>query len=163
MSVPGMAVPGLDGGPSATSGPYEYIGPWPLYYLDYVDVITRETLQVMPGGFYTMIPVNSRAGLTVPPPDHRWLPAAESFQLRFAVHYHVTMAAGRAHTAALHARFAARPGQRPTSGGALLSGIAAQAATATAPSEAAVVLAAGRAHNARRHALIARGEDPGGG
>lgn len=166
MSVPGMAVPALDGSPGSASGPFEYIGPWPLYYLDYVDVITRETLSVVPGGSYTMIPVNSRAGLTVPPPDHRWLPAGESFGLHVVrLHYGVVLAAGRAHTAGLHARFAARPGRRPESGGPLLSGVAAEAVTVPAgpPSEAVVALAAGRAHNARRHALIAQGGDPGGG
>jgi len=165
MSVPGMAVPALDGAPGSTAGPFEYIGPWPLFYLDYLDVLTQETLSVVPGGSYTMVAVNSRAGLTVPPPDHRWLGAGGLFMLRAPADYRVMLAVGRAHTAALHARFAARPGTRQQEGGAMLSGVAAQALTTPPgpPSEAAVALAAGRAHNAARHALIARGEDPGGG
>jgi len=164
MSVPGMAVPALDGGPS-TSGGFEYIGPYPLFYLDYLDAFTQETLSVVPGGSYSMMAVNSRAGLTVPPPDHRWLGAGGMFMLRAPVDYRLLLAAGRAHTAALHARFAARPGTRPEAGGAMLSGVAAQALTAkpSPPSEATLALAAGRAHNAARHARIARGENPGGG
>lgn len=159
MAVPGMAVPGLDG----TSGIYQFTGPYPLFYLDYLDAITQETLSVVPGGSYTMLAVNSRAGLTVPPPDNRWLGGGGGFGAHFAVHYHVAMAAARVHTAALHASFAARTGTRPAAG-AMLSGTAAQALTAppAPPSEAALALAAGRTHNARRHALIAQGGDPGG-
>ena len=69
-AVPGMAQPGRD---QQFSYPlYLYAGPWPLTYLDYLDTVTGHTLTVAPGGFYSMAAVNSRAGLTVPPPDSRW-------------------------------------------------------------------------------------------
>jgi hypothetical protein len=54
---------------------YPYYGHLTLYYLDYLDLVTQQTLVAAPGGSYAMTPVNSRAGLTVPPPDGRWVSA----------------------------------------------------------------------------------------
>jgi len=51
---------------------YPYYGDETLDYLDYLDVATGKTLVAVPGGTYAMQVVNSRAGLTVPPPDNRW-------------------------------------------------------------------------------------------
>jgi hypothetical protein len=75
MSVPGMACPGLAGTASTSSGAWTYIGHVPVFYLDYIDALTHETLAVQPGSSYSMTPVNSRAGLTIPPPDDCWLTA----------------------------------------------------------------------------------------
>ncbi len=54
---------------------YPYYGHLTLYYLDYLDLVTQQTLVAAPGQSYAMTPVNSRAGLTVPPPDGRWVAA----------------------------------------------------------------------------------------
>jgi hypothetical protein len=54
---------------------YPYYGHLTLYYLDYLDLVTQQTLVASPGQSYAMTPVNSRAGLTVPPPDGRWVSA----------------------------------------------------------------------------------------
>lgn len=51
---------------------YPYLGNMTLDYLDYVDLLTSQTLVAVPGGSYIMLAVNSRAGLTVPPPDNLW-------------------------------------------------------------------------------------------
>ena len=157
MSVPGMAVPALDG---ASGSQFQYVGPYPLCYLDYLDVITRETLSVVPGGSYSMIAVNSRAGLTVPPPDHRWLGANGMFALRpaFRGSYLAEMAVARAHTAALHAKYAARTGTPQPSGG--MQG-ARTAPPPSPPSEYHVAMAVARAHTADLHARRARGEPVG--
>jgi hypothetical protein len=86
-SVPGQLVPGMGqpaliaNEPPATT--YPYYGHVVLYYLDYLDVVTEETLVARPGGSYLMTPVNSRHGLTVPPPDGRWVaPGFGPFFLR---------------------------------------------------------------------------------
>ena len=93
-SVPGQAVPGMAdaarvGGATTTAGTatltgagtltaqavlaqYQFYGHVPLWYLDYLDTATQETLAAVPGGSYSMVPVNSRHGLTVPPPDEWW-------------------------------------------------------------------------------------------
>ena len=70
MFVPGMAQPGR--GQRYAYPLYLYAGAVSVDYLDYVDEVTTRTLVVSPGGYYTMGAVNSRAGLTVPPSDHRW-------------------------------------------------------------------------------------------
>lgn len=70
MAVPGMIQPALAEHPSA--GTWLYGGQGVLDYLDYIDNSTGHTLVATPGGYYTMMAVNSRAGLTVPPPDGRW-------------------------------------------------------------------------------------------
>ena len=56
--------------------PFAYYGHVTRYYLDYLDQVTGQTLVAVPGGSYAMAPVNSRAGLTVPPPDGEWTPPA---------------------------------------------------------------------------------------
>ena len=67
--------PSRDGtGTSTPGGPYQYIGQLACFYLDYLDTATGHTLAPVPGGYYTMIAVNSRAGLTVPPPGRPWNP-----------------------------------------------------------------------------------------
>lgn len=77
-SVPGELVPGM-GQPAliAVEPPvtsFQYYGHMPLIYLDYLDVSDGQTLVALPGGSYLMTPVNSRRGLTIPPPDGRWDP-----------------------------------------------------------------------------------------
>ena len=54
-------------------GFFLYQGQFPVYYLDYIDSTTNRTLSAVPGNAYAMYAVSSRAGLTVPPPDGRWL------------------------------------------------------------------------------------------
>jgi hypothetical protein len=81
MAVPGLAQPGKDG--TGTSQPWLYIGHAPVTYLDYLDASTGRTLSAYPGNWYSMVPANSRAGLTVPPPDSCWLTAANKFAPRF--------------------------------------------------------------------------------
>ena len=88
-SVPAVAVPGrfTIGGFTGPAGPsyYLYAGHLVLYYLDYLNPALDQTLVAHPGQIYTMLPVNSRAGLTIPPPDGRWgvSPPALSFQVVF--------------------------------------------------------------------------------
>jgi hypothetical protein len=112
-SVPGMAVPGLaqpakDG--TGSSQPWLFTGPAPVTYLDYVDVTTGKVLSPYPGNWYSMRPVNNRAGLTVPPPDGAWLPVTGHFIPHFffaaVPSYAEMLHAGRAHNAARHARIA---------------------------------------------------------
>lgn len=63
---------------------YKYIGHQSLYYLDYLDLVTGRTLYAVPGGIYAILPVNSRQGLSEPPPDSwRWNP--QSSQLGYGV------------------------------------------------------------------------------
>jgi hypothetical protein len=53
---------------------WQFYGHVPVYYLDYLDWTTQETLYCVPGGSYAMVIANSRAGLTIPPSDGRWIP-----------------------------------------------------------------------------------------
>lgn len=86
-ATPGAAVPGMAQPGRAQQFPYPlylYAGPWPLLYLDYLDTLTGHTLAVVPGGYYSMTAVNSRAGLTVPPSDGRWdIGAGAQFRVIF--------------------------------------------------------------------------------
>lgn len=158
MAIPGLAVPGLDG-TSGGTGAFEYIGHVPVFYLDYLDVLTEETLAVVPGGSYTMTPVNSRAGLTVPPPDDCWLTDTNKFAPRLILHHAAVFAAAKAHSATLQAATlqaaAAAPAVRHS------RGTTAAAHPPAAPSEAALALASARARNAHMQALRARGETVG--
>ena len=86
-SVPGMAVPGMACPGMAGTGSYPmwiYIGlPSAATYLDYLDLTVPRTLSVVTGQWYAMLVASSRAGLTIPPPDHRWAPACRGHvQLR---------------------------------------------------------------------------------
>jgi hypothetical protein len=56
--------------PGFTTWPY--YGHVTRYYLDYIDLATQQTLAAAPGGSYAMMAVNSRPGLTIPPPDGEW-------------------------------------------------------------------------------------------
>ena len=86
-AIPGLAIPGMftiafegDSGFSY----YQYIGHLILYYLDYIDEQTTKTLKAYPGNLYAMFPVNSRHGLSEPPPDGRWgLPSAPAYEVIF--------------------------------------------------------------------------------
>lgn len=83
-SVPGAAVPGM-ARPALVDNEgagqvFAYYGHLTLDYLDYVDTRTGHTLIAVPGGSYSMMPVNSRAGLTIPPPDHRWFGETPGFE-----------------------------------------------------------------------------------
>jgi hypothetical protein len=178
MAVPGLAVPGLDGLPGG-AGPFQYLGHVPAYYLDYLDVLTGKTLSVVPGGFYSMIPVNSRAGLTVPPPDHSWNPP-DMFSYRIVLRPRPLMlemppppevlaldalhdardalARARVRNVSLQAFRASQPGRvQPACGGSPL----ARAPAPGPPSEGALALAAARALNAGLQAARARGETVG--
>jgi hypothetical protein len=44
-----------------------------VYYLDYLDGTTRDTLYAVPGNYYLMLVATTRAGLTVPPDDGNWI------------------------------------------------------------------------------------------
>ena len=83
MAVPGMANPAKDG--TGTTQPWLYIGHLSVTYLDYLDASTGRTLSVYPGNWYSMVAVNSRAGLTVPPPDNCWLTAVNRFAPRIVL------------------------------------------------------------------------------
>ncbi len=155
MAVPGMAVPGLDG--TGGAGPFQYLGHVPAFYLDYLDVLTGETLAVVPGGSYSMTPVNSRAGLTVPPPDNCWLTATNRFAPRLVLHHAVMLAAARAHSATLQAATLQAAAAIPP----VLHGQGTPSPPApppAQPSEAALTLARARARNAHVQAMRARGE-----
>jgi hypothetical protein len=109
-SVPGQAIPGrtLPGEPAQSGAPagYLYLGyGWGvLYYLDYVDLVTSETLRAVTGNSYSMQAVSSRAGLTDPPPDGRWQGEVEMMtSFRPGTR---ELAAARAHNARLHVRLA---------------------------------------------------------
>jgi len=179
MAVPGMAVPGLDGLPGG-AGPFQYIGHVPAFYLDYLDTFTGKTLSVVPGGSYSMTPVNSRAGLTVPPPDHSWSPPNQfSYRIvlrpRPLVAVQVppppqvlaldalhkpgdALARARVRNVSLQAFRASLPGVRQEYGGWSPH---ARPAAPGPPSEAALTLAAARALNAEHQARRARGEPVG--
>jgi len=112
MAVPGEYQPGRDGTGITPPTSFQYIGPYPLYYLDYLDQTTQHTLYATPGGIYTMLAVEGRAGLTQPPPDGRWSRAGGLFMIRFRPHVEpaaVQMARARLVNAALQAA-AARKG-----------------------------------------------------
>ena len=111
-SVPGQQVPGQFDPAFLTALPlpgpvyHNYYGHYVLYYLDYADQITGKTLVAVPGGSYSMTAANSRAGLTVPPPDNRWDTPGLNYFLRRTNEAAVTLARGRAHNADLQARLA---------------------------------------------------------
>jgi hypothetical protein len=89
---------------------YLFTGHYSLYYLDYIDLNTLETLFAVPGLSYSMTPVN-HGGLSVPPADGRWLggspgPGDEVIRTRT---YAEMLAAGRAHNAAMQAENAKKP------------------------------------------------------
>lgn len=109
-AVPGMAVPGLDGKGGGTAL-YPYYGQVPLDYLDYVDASSGHTLVATPGGSYLMLVVNSRAGLTVPPPDGRWTLGGMMMGARAplaAVLSAAEIAAARERSLAGHGHYASR-------------------------------------------------------
>ena len=175
MAVPGTAVPGLDG-TSGGAGPFRYLGHVQAYYLDYLDVLTQKTLSAVPGGFYSMTPVNSRAGLTIPPPDNCWLTNTNKFAPRIVLRPRLViaeipppaqvtaldalyetrdpLARARIHSANFHAYHASQPVPAQPAG----TPQEARVIKAAAPSEAALTLAEARARNAHMQALRARGE-----
>lgn len=181
LAVPGMAVPGLDGTGAGTQ--FVYIGHVPAFYLDYLDTLTQETLAVVPGGSYSMTPVNSRAGLTIPPPDDCWLTPGNRWAPRIVYRpparllpavrvipvpprvlaldalYETrdVLARARIHNANFHAYHASQPVPAQPQG----SPLEARVAKPAAPSEAALTLAAARARNAELQAARARGEPVG--
>ena len=59
---------------------WQFYGHVPIYYLDYLDGTTRGTLYAVPGGSYVILVANTRAGLTIPPGDGRWVPG-ESYDV----------------------------------------------------------------------------------
>ena len=73
-ATPGAMLPGAiwPGNPFPFV-PFRFTGHYPVYYLDYLDGTTRETLYAQPGGSYFILVANTRLGLTVPPDDGRWL------------------------------------------------------------------------------------------
>ena len=154
MQVPGMACPGMAG--TAGYPMWIYIGlPLAACYLDYLDLTVPRTLSVVTGQWYAMLVANSRAGLTIPPPDHRWAPASGVTFSSFRA-YRILLAEARAHTSRHLAVRAARPVMYPPP-------VPVPPAQAPPPRPVSPDLAAGRAHNSRRHALAARGEHPDGG
>ena len=179
MAVPGLAVPGLDGTSGGPPGPFLYLGHVPAFYLDYLDSLTQETLSVIPGGSYLMTPVNSRAGLTVPPPDDCWLTGTNKFAPRIVLPPRLVvaeipppplvsaldalydtrdpLARARVHSANFHAYHASQPVPAQPQG----SPAEARVIKPAAPSEAALTLAEARARNAHMQALRARGEPVG--
>ena len=110
LAVPGRAQPGDAGESSSPSGSYLYYGfGWGvLYYLDYVDLATSETLRAVPGNYYSMLAVSSRAGLTDPPPDGRWQSGSEMElgRITFSRPAVTVLHAARAHNSRLQARLA---------------------------------------------------------
>ena len=173
-AIPGLAVPALDG-IGGTGTAFTYLGHVPAFYLDYLDTFTGKTLSVVPGGSYSMIPVNSRAGLTVPPPDHSWNPP-DTFSYRIVLRPRLVvaevppppevlaldalhdardaLARARVRNISLQAFRAAQPvREQPRCGGSPL----ARATIPGPPSEGALALAAARALNAGLQAAMARG------
>lgn len=68
------------GGPVSNPIPpteYLFIGHYAVEYPDYVDVSTDEMLICLPNQMYLMAVVQNRYGLTIPPPDGRWLGETE--------------------------------------------------------------------------------------
>jgi hypothetical protein len=173
LAVPGLSVPGLDGTGLITF--YAYLGHVPGAYCDYLDVLTQKTLFAVPGGSYAMVPVNSRRGLTIPPPDNCWLTAANRFAPRIVLRprlvaaevpppplvaaldalfeTHDPLARARVHSANFHAYHASRPVPVQPQG----SPLEARVVKPAAPSEAALTLAEARARNASLQAAAARG------
>lgn len=86
VAVPGAAEPALVQQSGSGGGTFYYYGHLTLDYLDYLDSGTGHTLVVSPGNFYSMAVVNSRRGLTVPPPDGRWNPGTVRDMLVFHPH-----------------------------------------------------------------------------
>ena len=73
-AVPGVMVPGgIWPGYPYSYRLWQFTGHYPVYYLDYLDGIARTTLYAQPGGSYLILVANTRAGLSVPPGDGRWL------------------------------------------------------------------------------------------
>ena len=95
-----------------------YIGlPLAACYLDYLDLTVPRTLSVVTGQWYAMLVASSRAGLTIPPPDHRWAPAAGvTFSSAVFTAYRVLLAEARAHNSRRLAARAARPVTYPPPG-----------------------------------------------
>ena len=174
LAVPGLAVPGLDGTSAGTQ--YQYLGHVQAYYLDYLDVLTQKTLSAVPGGSYSMVPVNSRAGLTVPPPDHSWNPPAvfsyrivaprrlvvvevpppaEVFALDALYDAQDALGRARIRNISLQVHRASQPGREQPKGDWSPH---APTPEPGPPSAAALSLAAARARNAELQAARARGE-----
>ena len=173
MAVPGLAVPGLDGTGSGTQ--FQYLGHVAAYYCDYLDSFTQRTLFAVPGGSYAMTPVNSRAGLTVPPPDNCWLTNTNKFAPRIVLRprlivpevppppevaaldalfdTHDALTRARVHSANFHAYRASLPVPAQPQG----SPLEARVVKPAAPSAAALTLAEARARNASLQAAAARG------
>ena len=174
LAVPGMAVPGLDG--TSPGAQYQYLGHVQAYYLDYLDVLTQKTLSAVPGGSYSMVPANSRAGLTIPPPDHSWNPPAV-FAYRIAAPRRLVvvevpppaevlaldalygaqdaLARARVRNISLQVHRASQPGREQPKGDWSPH---ARTPEPGPPSAAALSLAAARARNAELQAARARGE-----
>ena len=76
-AVPGRAAPGQftiasPGSGSSASSFWLYSGNMPEYYLDYLNAPLGETLYAVPGGTYSIVVANTRAGLPIPPPGPAW-------------------------------------------------------------------------------------------
>ena len=178
LSVPGMAQPGRDG--TGTTRPWLYIGHVPVAYLDYLDVTAGRTLYAWPGNWYSMTPVNSRAGLTVPPPDHCWLTAANQWAPRVMLlrpparqvpppprvlaldalyHPAGALGAARVRNMNLQACHAARPSRPQPQGSPQDARVPPPPGP---PSQAALDLAGARAANADLQARMAQGRQASG-
>ena len=176
MAVPGMACPGMVG--TGTTPLFIYLGHVPGCYLDYLDTTTSRTLVAVPGMWYSMLAVNSRHGLTVPPPDNCWLTGTNKFAPRIVLRPRPVpevpppplvvaldalfeagdaLARARVHSANFHAYHASRPVPVQPQG----SPVEARVPEPREPSEAALTLAEARARNAHVQALRARGEPVG--
>ena len=127
-------------------GAYPYQWDVTLYYLDYLDLETGNTLTAVPGNSYDMLIVN-RVGLSIPPADGRWDPPGEMGRYALLL-ARMQLLAGRAQNAALHAANASQPVQYPEPG-------VASVPERTPPPDS---LASARAHSADLHARMARGE-----
>ena len=178
MAVPGMAVPGLVG-TVAQSPLFLYLGHIAVYYLDYLDITTQKTLFAVPGNVYSMTPVNSRAGLTIPPPDNCWLTSTNKFAPRIVLRPRLkvieapppalvtaldalfetkdSLAKARIHSANFHVFNAALPITEQPKG----TPQEARVIKPAEPSAAALALAAARARSAELQALRARGDPVG--
>jgi hypothetical protein len=76
LMQPGTIRPGIPYDADLSPVVYEYwtyIGHVPVYYLDYLDLVSRGTLYAVPGNSYAIWVANTRLGLTIPPDDGRWL------------------------------------------------------------------------------------------
>lgn len=89
---------------------YLFIGHYAVEYPDYVDVNTDEMLICIPNQMYLMTVVQNRYGLTIPPPDGRWLGETEqpdeAVLVNPAHRATIEMAMARKHNAELQARSA---------------------------------------------------------